>query len=195
MDSDFPLRMTQAEAELFKRQLASASVYLEYGCGGSTLAAVKSKLQNIVSVDTDVSWMERLKKNNEISSSLNTGRLVFRPIDVGAVGHWGAPTSQEKIQNWPRYAVDPFISTDFDFDLILIDGRFRVHCLIAAAMCAAPDTLVFLHDYKFRHQYTVADKYFSPVDRVESAVLFRKKADFNYRSLYIDLIISLFDSQ
>jgi len=195
MDSDFPLRMTPAEAELFSGQLASASVYLEYGCGGSTLAAVKSKLQNIVSVDTDLSWIERLKQNNEIATALNTGRLVFRPIDVGVIGDWGAPTNQKKIRNWPRYAVDPFISTDFDFDLILVDGRFRVHCLIAAAMCAAPHTLIFLHNYKFRHQYTIADKYFISVHRVESAALFRKKADLNYRSLYIDLIVSLFDSQ
>jgi hypothetical protein len=60
----------------------------------------------------------------------------LRHVDVGPVGQWGVPMGPEKIRNWPRYALDPFAATDLDFDVILVGGRFRAHCLLAVANCA-----------------------------------------------------------
>ena len=193
LQRDFPLRMSPAEAELFLGLLNSATYYLEWGSGGSTLAAVRSKVRQIVSVDTDSAWVERLKKNQEIQTALNKNRLLFHYVDVGPVGPWGMPAGIEKMRNWPRYALDPFASTDFDFDLILVDGRFRIHCLLAVASCASDRALAFLHDYQFRHSYTIADKYFDTLKRADSGSVLRRRTDFNHRSLYIDLINHLFE--
>src|SRR5882762_3633695 len=141
--------MSPAEAELFAGLLNSATFYLEWGSGGSTLAAVRSKIRRIVSVETDRAWIDRLKQNEEIAAAVGANRLVFRHVDVGNVGQWGVPSGEEKIRNWPRYAIEPFIATDLNFDLILVDGRFRMHCLLAIANCSE-NASVFLHDYAFR---------------------------------------------
>jgi hypothetical protein len=192
-DLDLPLRMSQAEADLFEQLLSTGNYYLEWGSGGSTLAAVRSHVRQIVSVETDGAWLERLKANEEIACSITSKRVNFRHIDVGPVGEWGVPSGTEKLRNWPRYAVDPFLATDLNFDVILIDGRFRIHCLLAAANCAADGARIFLHDYATRHSYTVADKYFDTVNQVGSAVVLTRRPNINRRSLYIDLMVSLFD--
>ena len=103
------------------------------------------------------------------------------------------PVGQDKIGRWPRYALDPFVCRDFNYDLILIDGRFRIHCLLATAACASDGSIVFFHDYTFRHSYTIADKYYDTIVRVDTGAILKKRASINYRSLYIDLINSLFD--
>jgi hypothetical protein len=110
------------------------------------------------------------------------------------VAEWGVPTGTEKIRNWPRYAVDPFLATDLNFDVILVDGRFRIHCLLAAANCAADGARIFLHDYATRHSYTVADKYFDTINQIDSAVVLTRRHSINRRSLYIDLMTSLFEA-
>jgi len=190
---DLPLRMSQAEAALFEKLLSTGKCYLEWGSGGSTLAAVRSNVRQIVSVETDSAWIERLKKHEEISQAITSNRLILRHVDIGPVGQWGVPMGPEKIRNWPRYALDPFVATDLDFDVILVDGRFRAHCLLAVANCANANAAVFLHDYALRHQYTIADKYFDTIDRVDSAVILKRRPKVNCRSLYIDLVSSLFD--
>jgi hypothetical protein len=190
---DFPLRMSPAEAALFAQLLSTGTSYLEWGSGGSTLAAVRSKIRQIVSVDTDRVWIDRLRQNEEIARASANNRVIFRNVDLGPVGQWGVPIGAEKIRDWPRYAVDPFVATDLNFDVILVDGRFRIHCLLAAANCAADGATIFLHDYATRHSYTIADKYFETINRVDSAAILTRRSNINRRALYIDLINSLFD--
>ncbi len=185
-------RMSSAEIGVFVDLMRETNCYLEYGAGGSTILAVKSPVKQIVSVETDFGWIELLQKNEVIAAAIGSRRLTFRHIDVGPVGGWGVPKGEEKIRNWPRYALDPFLSTDLDFDTILVDGRFRVHCLLAIVNCASQKARIFLHDYSFRHGYSIADKYFDTIERVDSSVVLKIRADVNHRSLYIDLISSLF---
>lgn len=191
--SDLLPRMTPAETRMFQDLLGTAGYYLEYGSGGSTLAAVKSRVKHIVSMETDRAWLDRLKENQEIGAAIKASRLTFRHIDVGPVGEWGIPRGETKLRSWPQYASDPFLSTELNFDIILVDGRFRMHCLLAIVNCATPDTRVLLHDYHYRHAYTLADKYFDTLERVESSILLKIRRDINRRALYLDLINSLFD--
>jgi hypothetical protein len=190
---DFPLHMSPAEAALLNELMQTARFYLEWGSGGSTLAAARSNIEQIVSVETDAAWIERLKQHQEIASAVSVNRLTFRHVDIGPVGQWGVPVGESKIRTWPQYALDPFVSTDFDYDLILIDGRFRNHCLLAVVNCVSNKSLIFLHDYTFRYSYTIADKYFDTIKHVDTVVLLKKRSHINYRSLYIDLINSLFN--
>lgn len=190
---DLPLRMSGAEAALFAQLLSTGKYYLEWGSGGSTLAAVRSEIRQIVSVETDRAWIDRLKQNEEIARALANSRVMFRHVDIGPVAQWGMPIGTEKIRDWPRYAVDPFVTTDLQFDVILVDGRFRIHCLLAAANCAADGATIFLHDYATRHSYTIADKYFDTINRVDSAAILTRRPNINRRALYIDLVNSLFD--
>jgi hypothetical protein len=193
-DPHFPLHMNPAEIDLFGALLQSATYYLEWGSGGSTIAAVRSNVRGIVSVESDGKWIAKLQGHADISTAMVASRLFFRHVDLGPVGPWGVPTGVEKIRNWPRYAVEPFVSTDLNFDLILVDGRFRVHCLLAALNCAAEGTKIFLHDYAFRHAYTTIDKYCDTIERIGSAVVLTRRQKLNRRAMYVDLINSLFDA-
>jgi hypothetical protein len=190
---EIPLHMSSAESDALKELLDSAKFYLEWGAGGSTLAAVRSKVHSIVSVESDPAWIEKVKQHPEVTAAIGASRLVFRHVDLGPVGPWGVPTGDTKIRNWPQYVTVPFIRSDFDFDLVLVDGRFRLHCLLAVANCVGEGARIFLHDYAFRHSYTVADKYFDTIKQVGSAVVLKRRHGVNYRALYLDLIASLFD--
>ena len=92
-------RMSSAEIGVFVDLMRETNCYLEYGAGGSTILAVKSPARQIVSVETDTNWIDRLKKNELIAPALGN---TFRHIDVGPVGEWGVPRGEEKIRNWPR---------------------------------------------------------------------------------------------
>ena len=186
-------RMTSAEIALFERLLEKASYYLEYGAGGSTVLAVRSRAKHIVSVETDGSWIERLKKHDVISKALTANRLTLRHVDLGPVKEWGVPITEAKIRNWPRYALDPFVCTDLNFDTVLVDGRFRVHSLLAIANCADDAVSVFVHDYQYRYAYTVAEKYFDTIYQVDTSAVLKKRQNINRRSLYIDVINNLFE--
>jgi hypothetical protein len=54
-------------------------------------------------------------------------------------------------------------------DLILIDGRFRVACGLAAAL-EAPDATVLVHDYTFRPDYQILEEFFVVTRKVETLV-------------------------
>jgi len=190
---DFRPRMSVAETDLFTGLLATATNYLEYGAGGSTLAAINSNAQRVVSIETDNNWLETVRNHPQALSAIAANRLILKYVDVGPVAEWGVPRTDDRLRNWPSYAAAPFVETDFDFDTVLVDGRFRVHCLLALASCITQDARIFLHDYRFRHGYTIADKYFDVINEIDSSVLLRLRSNINKRSHYIDLISSLFE--
>ena len=86
--NEFPLRMSAAEVTAFTDLLQKSTCYLEWGAGGSTLAAVRSKVPSIVSIDTHAAWLDRLQQNSEIAAALTANRLLLRHIDIGPVGPW-----------------------------------------------------------------------------------------------------------
>ncbi|MCC6920809.1 MAG: hypothetical protein IT548_16545 [Alphaproteobacteria bacterium] len=190
---DLPLAMTDAEAAAFTRHLSLAGGYLEYGCGGSTLRAVQQCRGLMRSVDTDIGWIRKLHEHPEVAQAVASGRLAFHHIDVGATAAWGAPAGTEKIRNWPLYAIAPFLKDDIAFDLILVDGRFRLAALLTCALLARDDVTVLCHDYARRHGYSVAEKYFDTHETIDTLAVFRKRANVNRRALHLDLMQTLFD--
>jgi len=191
--ADFPLAMTPAEAEVFRRRVGAARCYLEYGCGGSTVEAVKLCRGALRSIDTDATWISRLRENTQVAEAVSSGRLIFQHIDVGAIGAWGTPATEQKIRNWPLYPVGPFLTHDLEFDLILVDGRFRLATLYACAVLARDDVTIICHDYARRHQYSGAEKYFDTIESADTLVVLKKRPRVNLRALHLDLMQSLFD--
>ena len=50
-------------------------------------------------------------------------------------------------------------------DLVLIDGRFRVACLMATVLHTKPGTTILFDDYYDRPYYQVTEPMLTPVDR------------------------------
>jgi len=50
--------------------------------------------------------------------------------------------------------------TEYNADIILIDGRFRVACGLDIFSKIRNNTLVFIHDYNNRKKYHILEKYY-----------------------------------
>eukprot|EP01032_Pedospumella_encystans_P018964 gene18964-21574_t len=131
--SDVKIAMTVREVALFERYLAKASNYFEFGCGGSTILACKvgqSEL-SVTSVDSSQQWIDTVKSNEYVVAKDKKGLAQMSTINIGPVGSWGYPTENVEASQGAWYLYSHAISmTDKKYDLVLVDGRFRVACLL-----------------------------------------------------------------
>ena len=152
--------MSDTEVALLKEALHSAKNYLEYGAGGSTRLAVSvTSILKIIAVDSDPAFISsQLLTDPNIQVATRSGQLRFVLVDIGPTKAWGHPVDCSKSHLWPNYALCPYLH-DFDPDLILIDGRFRVACGLAAAL-QAPNATVLIHDYPNRTEYHILERFY-----------------------------------
>jgi len=95
--------MSEAEISCLQRHLQATNTLVEFGSGGSTLLAVKTKVKNIFSVESDLGWVEKLKKEPLIQNALKNKQLRFISPDLGLVGAWGRPCDITKKADWYLY--------------------------------------------------------------------------------------------
>jgi protein O-GlcNAc transferase len=129
--------MSSGEIKLFEKYLSQATNYLEYGSGGSTVLASKfNNIKRIKSIESDSEWASKVE--------LKT-RTEMNYINLGKTGGCGTPLENKHL--WPTYSqhYSP------EFDLVLIDGRFRVACFLD--ICLKGTSTVLFHDFLNRHQY------------------------------------------
>lgn len=117
----------------FLRRLQQSRFYLEYGSGGSTIAACRLR-KPFVSVESDRFYLSAIKRKIADEFGAPSGHVIH--ADIGATLEWGYPLLRRKtsrrLERWARYATAPWalIQKDAMPDFILIDGRFRVHCAL-----------------------------------------------------------------
>jgi hypothetical protein len=175
------IRMSEKERILLNDCLSKSTNYLEYGSGGSTLLACSTSNINIIhSVESDLGFINELSKEDPIVENIQNNRLKFHFANIGETGSWGIPSNKEKVHRWPLYPLMPF--TDFknqtNYDLVLIDGRFRVACAIAVAL-ENPNCTVLIHDYFKRPQYWILERVFEITNRIDTLVELRFKNDIS----------------
>lgn len=147
--------------EWFSDELANARCYLEYGSGGSTYLAAKLGVR-FATVESDRGFLEAVKAQIARDGYLRSGQ-VFHHADIGPTGRWGRPlgrVSDARIEKFCRYSDTP---PGFDVapDLVLVDGRFRVACVLKA-MSKYPAATIVLDDYLERPQYSLLEDYVRP---------------------------------
>ena len=192
--SNLPVMMTAAEIELMTKYLKKSRYYLEFGCGGSTLLALAQSPGRIVSVESDAAWIAKLKEQDAIQKAVASNRLAFYHADIGPVREFGAPKDESRIKQWKNYYMSPWLFRDFDYDLVLIDGRFRVMCALAAVMCAEHATIVAIHDYGNRRGYFDVEPYFDTIDYADKLVVLQKRPRINYKAWIMDFVDHLYDA-
>jgi hypothetical protein len=157
---------------LFKEAIEGAEHYFEFGSGGSTVWAVREGLA-VKGVESDAKWVNALK------SKLGKHCQV-EAVDIGPTGEWGYPLSQEYSDKFPDYS-RAIHRHQTPFDLILVDGRFRVACVISAIQHVLDHqkdpqkARFFIHDFWNRPQYHVVLDFLDIVERVDNAGLFKIK--------------------
>lgn len=174
---------------MFQRQLANSHCYLEYGCGGSTrYAACDARVDRIVSVDTDLTWIQRVSESLAGTSS----QIEMVHFDVGPVGEWGRPTGATRTFAYPQYMTAPWRAArrrEWEPDTVLIDGRFRVSAFLYSLIAAKPGTVILWDDYNNRSGYSVVEALIKPVKRSGRMARFEVAHDLDMPAL-VDLLVA-----
>ena len=87
-------------------------------------------------------------------------------IDIGPTCSWGFPADDSGIKRWPQYTTMPWQHLNemgWKPDLVLVDGRFRTACLLAALFHLAPGAKVLFDDYGTRQHYWLVEQVLKPV--------------------------------
>ena len=190
-------RMSDAERELLDRNIPSGGRVLEFGCGGSTLRFFARGAASVTSVESDARWIEEVARQPAMLPLLKAGRWLPIYGDVGETRDWGRPAEDEERVSWLSYHQLCWdMMPDTAFDLIFIDGRFRVACLCQSLLrCSRKDALFFMHDFWDRPRYHPVLKLCDAVDRADTAALLRPKADMDWRALCLILQAYQFDPE
>lgn len=145
--------MTEKELNTFKQALSRAERYLEFGTGNSTKLAVSCpNIEKIVAVESDSQFFKDVVATDSgIQKALQMNRLTTYCTDIGKTFRWGRPEDDTMRHLWPNYSLMPY--NDFkDYDLVLVDGRFRMACAINALLNATKEFTLMIHDYPSRKQ-------------------------------------------
>lgn len=156
--------------------------YLEFGSGGSTFLTLLYSNMKITSIESDKNWLAYLKQWDIIQQHLNTQRLSFQHIDIGKVGAWGVPLESDKIECFPHYSLAIFQQKN-NFDIVFVDGRFRVACILASIMHCMPHTRILVHDFNNRPQYHKVIEFLDFVDTCDTLAEFTIKNNIDKQKL------------
>jgi hypothetical protein len=164
----------------FCTQLERARNYLEYGSGGSTVLA--NKLVNtLVSVDTDANLQAEVRRKLAQLPRRTMTKLIH--VNIGLTLETGMPVfakpTRRRLRRWEDYATAPwryFRSIAQQPDLILVDGRFRVACILESLLSLSPlsNTQILVDDYMDRPHYHVVER-FADFDRVGRMAILRPR--------------------
>lgn len=159
-------------ANFFSDQALKSSFILEYGSGSSTEFLIHNK-KKCMSVESDYSFLINLLQKISIHGFALSSIPVF--IDIGPTKEWGYPLDKSKQSNWHTYSLKPWeILNDAKItpDLVLIDGRFRVACMLATLVSISKPTRIIFDDYVDRPYKNIIEKFCKPYETIDRAAYF-----------------------
>ena len=159
--------MQDRELKAFLYFMKPENIYFEFGSGGSTNIASYFKLKTY-SVESDLKWHQKLKNNGIIANYITIG------LNNSYLGYPGINTN---INDWKKYI--QAYKKEYNADVILIDGRFRVACALDIFAKIRNDTIIFIHDYINRPQYHIIEKFYIKIKSWDTLTLFIKNPFIN----------------
>lgn len=137
--------------QVLTEHLKRSTTYLEYGSGGSTILAAQLGVPQILSVESDYDWANQVQVQLHLLRPQVSTTLLLQ-VNIGPVGAWGYPVSTSHIASWPQYYTKVWqkgVTVDHLArpELVLIDGRFRIPCLLYSMLHATAGTTILFDDY------------------------------------------------
>ncbi|TCK07048.1 tetratricopeptide repeat protein [Marinobacterium mangrovicola] len=152
-------------AKYLKKVYSDATCILEYGSGGSTVLASEMENKQVFTVENDLNWAANIVQYLEQAAPPSPA--IIHTVNVGKTGPWAYPINDSSWRNFHKYPLSVWDRDDFtEPDVILIDGRFRVACFVAAVMKIRKPTIVLFDDYGDRPYYHVVERLAKPVTMV-----------------------------
>lgn len=165
--------LSDEEFATFSRYYGQARRIVEFGAGGSTYFGVTETSARICAVESDPEWLGKMRSHTAIEAAEISGNLRLIHVEIGPIGKWGRPKDESQRSNWPRYAEAPW-QTEPDPDLVFVDGRFRLACLLTAVLRTRPGTIIMAHDFWNRPNYHGALPFLGWLESVETLGIFRR---------------------
>lgn len=172
---------TDAERKLFYSYITNpgCKTYLEFGSGGSTFDVLKKTDAELYSVESSRGWIRHMKSWKFIRENIASGRLHFIHANIGRTGDWGYPCNKKPKKCFLNYTTLYAKSASLP-TTVLIDGRFRVACLLSLILnFDSSDLTILFHDFWDREYYHVILKYLDIIDRADTLAVFKIKKDIN----------------
>jgi protein O-GlcNAc transferase len=153
--------MTNSEIKVFTKYLENATNYLEYGSGGSTFYACNfNNLKKIKTIESDYKFSLEISKK--------CPRADINYINIGRTGICGTPIDITKQYLWKNYSNN----YSSNFDLVLIDGRFRVACLLDIILKQGNPIILF-HDFNNRPEYHIIKNFCTIIESIDTLVVLK----------------------
>jgi hypothetical protein len=173
--------MTNSEKILLYSHIDSSVNYLEFGSGESTIyAANVPTINSITSVESSEEFViNNLANNPIIANAMSNKRLKFHMVDIGETLNWGYPKNKSKMHLWPNYSLSVFHQKR-DYDLVLVDGRFRVACTLNCILNLTDNCTILIHDFWNRPEYHIVLKFLKTEDKIDSLGVFKKVGVTNH---------------
>jgi hypothetical protein len=156
-------------AKWLEWRLQRTKLFLEFGSGGSTVLANRLGTPTIT-VESDRFY------GAAVQAAImhdNLTKMVFPKM--GITKQWGMPVFFKKRKGL-RYAGAPFHHLSEKFpDFILVDGRYRVACVLETARrayLARSVAELMLDDYEGRPRYHALEDYLGIPQRIGRAAIF-----------------------
>lgn len=150
------LTLPEAEAAALAAAYAGAAIILEYGSGGSTLMASDLPDKRIYTVESDRAFIDRL--HDWYAGNPPASMPLLHHAAIGPTRNWGYPADETTFRQWPAYVQGIWDHRDFlPPDVVLIDGRFRLACLLTTALRTTQPVMVLVDDYIDRPSYHEAE--------------------------------------
>lgn len=164
--------MTHREIDLLNRYINTCKNYFEFGIGGSTVYVCNNTNANIRGVDSSTEWISNVQK------MVDNKRVKLTHIDIGPTREWGNPVDDSFKHKWSDYYTS-IHKTDIEPDLILVDGRFRINCILQSILFSIEkniDPIISLHDCQ-RPGYKHGTDYLECIDRSDNLAMFKISKD------------------
>ena len=154
----------------FTSFLTKNTTFFEFGSGCTTIIA-KFYANKSYAVEGNREWYEKgIKKGLKEN-------LIFKDIKPDGNGKlWSTPGKESNLEDWKNYFQS--YKKDYNADVILIDGRFRVACAFDIFNKIKENTIILIHEY-FRPQYIIIEKYYDYIYHWNTLYMFKKKSNIN----------------
>jgi hypothetical protein len=164
--------MSDKENDLFLAFLRNSKKYVEFGTGGSTFVASRHVSQSIISVDSSVEWLDKVR--SACVGGIVEPKLIH--VDIGPTGDWGYPIDQSTQSTWGRYHETVWdLEESKEADLYMIDGRFRVACFAQVVKNGDSKSIIGFHDFASRKKYHCVHEIAREIATVEDMSFFQSR--------------------
>ncbi|MTJ50461.1 hypothetical protein [Dolichospermum sp. UHCC 0259] len=167
--------MTESEKNILHAYIGSSLNYLEFGSGESTIyASGLPTIHTVTSVESSRQFInDFLMQNSDVQNALKNKKLNFHIVDIGETVAWGYPKDEAKKHLWPNYSLSVF-NGDLQYDLVLVDGRFRVASTLCSILSTPDACKILIHDFWNRPEYKIVLEFLQVIDKVDTMGVFAK---------------------